>query len=197
MKDELAARRNKFDLADYEGLVFRTAVMLEPYVELDFDETQQLLRLKIWNVSQKFDPARSKMPLKRYIFGCLLNYTKDLKKSGFRTRKRGLPAYIEDLTHHGDGSETTSHFEMCYLSVSAETAFIAAEDEAPHLPNTLDELERRVIGMLMLDYTATEISKTLSVGPKRLRSIRNGIEQKLADWKPTVMPEPLLERQAA
>lgn len=174
------------NLEDFEGLIFRTTVMLMPYVEEDFDEVQQLLRIKVWKAYEKYDPSRSKMTCKAYVFGCMFNYTKDLKKR----RRRNL-VYIEDFRTE-TGAE---RFEGRNLAVDAETVFLAVEDERPVLPNTLTELERRVIGLLMLDYTATEISRTLGVGPKRLRGIRDKIEEKMADWRPCAVREqdPILE----
>lgn len=170
-------------LEDFEGLIFRTTVMLMPYVEEDFDEVQQLLRIKVWKAYEKYDPARSKLPIKAYVFGCLMNYKKDLVKR----RHRNL-AYIEDFRTEAG----TERFEGRNLSVDADTVYLNVEDEKPILPNTLTGIERRVIGFLLMDYTATEISRTLGIGPKRLRGIRDKIEEKMADWRPSVA-EPILE----
>lgn len=174
------------NLEDFEGLIFKTTVLVLPHVEDDFDDVQQLLRIKVWKVLAKYDPARSKMTVKAYVFGCLMNYKKDLKK-----RRRRGELFIEDLMpdDHGDGQrqDGSSAFEARHLAVSQDAAFLAVEDEAPLLPNTLSDLERRVIGLLMLEYTATEISRTLSIGPKRLRVVRNDIERKMMDWRPTAV----------
>jgi DNA-directed RNA polymerase specialized sigma24 family protein len=185
-------RATSADLEQFEGLIFKTTVRIKPYLEDDFDDVRQALRIKVWKAYESYDPARSKLPLQRYVFGCLVNFTKDLKKR----RHRGL-LYLSDFMQNDTGSErpVTGSFEATYLSVSEEEAFLHIEDEVPMLPNTLTSLEKRVIGFLMLDYSATEISRTLGIGPTRLRSIRNDIERKMMDWRPTAVhaPEPVLE----
>jgi DNA-directed RNA polymerase specialized sigma24 family protein len=178
------------NLEDFEGLIFKTTVLVLPHVEDDFDDVQQLLRIKVWKVLAKYDPARSQMTVKAYVFGCLMNYKKDLKK-----RRRRGELFIEDLLPDhpsGDGQrhDGSSAFEARHLAVSQDVAFLAVEDETPLLPNTLNDLERRVIGLLMLEYTATEISRTLSIGPKRLRAVRNDIERKMMDWRPSAVHQP-------
>jgi DNA-directed RNA polymerase specialized sigma24 family protein len=169
------------NLEDFEGLIFTTTVRLMPYVEEDFDDVQQLLRIKVWKAYESYDPSRSRLPLKQYVFGCLVNYTKDIKK-----RRHRNVLFLEDLMPApSDDGGRRDKFHAQYLALPEDQAFVAVEDEIPMLPNTLTDLERRVIGFLMLDYTATEISRTLGVGPKRLRAIRDKIEEKMADWRPT------------
>lgn len=184
------------NLEDFEGLVFRTTVRLMPFVEVmetDFSEVQQLLRIKVWKAYESYDPSRSKLPLKQYVFGCLVNYTKDLKKQAARVRKNGSVVFIEDFKRRD--VESNDHFDGRYLAIDADAAYVSVEDEAPMLPNTLTTLELRVIGFLMLDYSMTEIQTSLEIGPKRLRAVRDEIQAKMADWRPTAqrVPERVLE----
>lgn len=188
-----SVRASSKDLEQFEGLIFKTTVMLMPHVEDDFDDVQQLIRIKIWKAYEAYDPERSRLTLRAYVFGCMVNFTKDLKKR----RHRGH-LFIEDIAPKGgDDGGRHDRFYAQYLAVAQETVFLDAEDEVPVLPNTLDCLERRVIGLLMLDYTAAEISRTLSVGPTRLRSIRDNIERKMADWRPTAIHQPQVELSEA
>jgi DNA-directed RNA polymerase specialized sigma24 family protein len=185
MKVTTAVRATSADLEQFEGLLFRTTVLLMPYVEEDFDDVRQLLRIKVWRAYESYDSSRSKMTVKAFVFGCLYNYAKDIRKR----RHRG-DLFIEDLApaaadaSRPRGASATDRFYAQYLAVSQELAFFDVEDEAPTLPNTLTETERQVIGFLLLDYTATEITRTLGVGPKRLRAIRDRIEEKMEDWRP-------------
>jgi hypothetical protein len=163
MKVTTAVRATSADLEQFEGLLFRTTVLLMPYVEEDFDDVRQLLRIKVWRAYESYDSSRSKMTVKVFI--------EDLAPAAAdASRPRGASA--------------TDRFYAQYLAVSQELAFFDVEDEAPTLPNTLTETERQVIGFLLLDYTATEITRTLGVGPKRLRAIRDRIEEKMEDWRP-------------
>lgn len=185
-------------LEDFEGLIFKTAVMLTPYVEEDFDDICQLLRIKAWKAYESYRPERSKLPLKRYVFGCLVNYTKDLRKR----KKRGV-LFIADLGHRdgGDGpGSDNSPFEARYLCVTAEEAFMAVEDEVPLLPNTLTDQERALIGVLLQedDLSQAALGRRIGVGVKKVQALQQSIRTKMSDWEPsTPVRESELERQAA
>lgn len=185
MKVTTEVRVTSADLEQFEGLLFKTTVLLMPYVEEDFDDVRQLLRIKVWRAYESYDSSRSKLTVKAFVFGCLYNYAKDIRK-----RRHRSELFIEDLAPAsasdigGFFSQQQERFYAHYLAVPQEIAFLDVEDEAPVLPNTLTEEERQVIGFLLLDYTATEITRTLGVGPKRLRAIRDRIEEKMGDWRP-------------
>ena len=47
-------------LRHYEGLIFRTARFAAPLVEDDFEDVQQVLRIKCWRALLAYDPAGRK-----------------------------------------------------------------------------------------------------------------------------------------
>jgi hypothetical protein len=47
------------DLAYYEGLVFKTAqLVVRAGVEIEVEDAQQRLRIKVWRALKAFDPAK-------------------------------------------------------------------------------------------------------------------------------------------
>lgn len=193
-------RATDADLAQFEGLIRQTAAMLDPLIEEDFDDIQQLLRVKIWKAVEKFDPARSKLPLKRYVFGCMMNYTKDLKKQDVRRkeRQRGSLLFIEDFVGP-ERRDQRDQFDAQYLAVVADVVYLHVEDEDPLLPNTLTDQERRLIALLCQDEDSSQakLGRELGVGTKKVQALLKSIRLKMADWNPSEAPAPVMERQAA
>lgn len=175
-------------MARYEGLIHKTASMYVGIVEEEFDDVVQILRVKVWRALEAFDPARSKLPVDRYVFGCMRNQVMDLLK-----KKRHGTLFIEDVAPVG-GAEHMSHgssapgmrdkFDQRYLSVDHETVFGGCEDVAPLIPSTLTERERQVVALLYLDYRQVEIAEMLDLKKGEMARMVSSVRVKMGDWRP-------------
>lgn len=175
------------DIAYYERLIFKTASMYVSYVEEDFDDIQQVLRIKVWRALEAYDARRSKMPVDRFVFSCVKNQCKDLVK-----KKRRNLVYLEDVGHEGrDGEVVRDAFEARYLTSDAHKHFGRVEDAAPLIPSTLTAVEREVLALLYLDFTQKEAQVMLGVSRNDMERAVRGIRDKMADWRPTAPEEPL------
>jgi RNA polymerase sigma factor (sigma-70 family) len=147
-------------LADFEGLVFATAARYAPMLDDDIEDIQQLLRIKVWQALDAFDPSRTSVPLENFVFSCLRNRMKDMfKAQDRRNQKRGGHQLSDEV-------------------------YFTVEDEAAPLPSTLNELEQQVVALLLLDFSQTEIARQLEVTRERVRSAHSAVKEKMADWHP-------------
>jgi RNA polymerase sigma factor (sigma-70 family) len=181
------------ELADFEGLVFKTASMYERLLGYEREDLQQVLRLRVWIAIEAYDGDRSDQPLDKFVFGCVRNQIRDLVKS--KTRKdrchacngsgcevcagRGRiverESYIEDHT-----AAPNDRFEAAHLSHIE----VHEHDEQVVLPIEVTSYEREVIGLLYVGYRQTEIADLLGCQRRDIeRSVRI-IRRKLADWHP-------------
>lgn len=171
-------------LPDFEGLVFETArqVVLGG-VELEFDDVRQLIRIKVWRAIAAFDARRAgTMPLRRFVFGCVLNLRKDLEK-----RPRRHNESIERIRERSPDAcegELSDWFDLRYLSVDAEQVYGEIEDEL-RLPSTLDRLERSLVVMTMQGRPAQAIESDLGLSCAQRKQAMRIIREKLADWQPS------------
>lgn len=160
------------DLEYYAGLVFKTSQMYERVLDMDREDIQQILQIKVWRSLEAFDATRSSVPVERYVFGCVRNQVKDLVKARFRRLKWGSETYIEDEARNSDGSWKAS-FELEHLSVELEL-------EEVGLPSTLTSDERHVVALLYVGYKQTEIAGLLEVDrrdvTRSLRSVRTKMD---------------------
>lgn len=185
------------DLGSYEGLVRTTAARYAPLLDDDFDDVAQVLRMKVWQALDRFDPSRSNMDVRNYVFQCVRNRLKDLFKQQDRLNKkrRGAQLYIEDFMADAEMNFTARH-----LKLDQEVAYFSVEDEDIAVPSTLNELERSVVALLLLDFSQAEIARQLNVGRARIRSAHASVQEKMADWRPSqgdILEAPVQIPQAA
>lgn len=173
------------DLIDYRGLVFKTASLIVASVEDDFDDIVQVLWIKVWRARESYDPARSRMPERRYVFMCLTNQVKDIMSK----RRRGELSL--EVIAVDSGFESRDRFDAQYLSVDHQVVYGEVEDPVPLLPNTLTELEREIVALLTQDYRQTEAARLLGIEKRDMERSMRAIRSKMADWRPTTAePEP-------
>lgn len=182
------------ELDFYEGLVRKTAGMYARIVEDDYEDICQILRLKAWRALNTYDPARSKLPIERYVFSCLRNQVKDLLK-----KKRREELFINDMGHadatadsfykgsfaNGAEGETHHHFEARYLSIDEEAGLSGLLDDLPTIPSTLSPKEKDVLALVYYGYSHTEIAVRLEISKREIATAMRAIKLKMADWKPS------------
>jgi DNA-directed RNA polymerase specialized sigma24 family protein len=132
-------RNTSTDIAFYEGLVRKTASMIAPLVQEEYDDIVAILRIKVWRALVAYDASRASLPVERYVFMCVTNQKKDILK---RKRRHEVP-----LDESYDDP------------VDAELVYAAIEDVTPVIPNTLGMLERQAAQLLGL--TRREMERTL------------------------------------
>lgn len=192
-------------LAHYEGLVCRTAQLVALSAEDEVDELQQQLRIKVWRILIAYRGPDDCMLVPscrckrcRFVFSCLTNKVKDLKRNGANRRKRG-ELYIEDVApvnHH-----TRVSFEARYLRTDTEQVFGIVEEGDLLIPCTLDDGERRVLVGLYSGRTQAEIAGEFGFSTYKVAELTRSLREKLADWKPTIeaagRPSPAPQAQTA
>jgi len=183
-------------LASYEGLVFSTSTRLvrSERVEMEFEDIQQVIRLKVWRALASFDQAKCRTTRDKYVFMCVRDQAKDILKKKVRGE-----LYIEDLAPaNGLGHEndigSRDRFESLYLCETPDAVYAAVEEEV-FVPNTLTGLERAVLVLLYRDYKQTEIAAQLEVDRRDVEKLVQSIRKKMEDWRPSEAP--VLERVAA
>jgi RNA polymerase sigma factor (sigma-70 family) len=82
-----SSRADEAALRQYAGLVFSTARLYVGVVEDEFEDIQQILWIKVWKARAAYNPDRSSMSEKNYVFSCVKNQCKDLVKQSARRRK--------------------------------------------------------------------------------------------------------------
>jgi DNA-directed RNA polymerase specialized sigma24 family protein len=150
----------------YEGLVRRTASMIAPVVQEDYEDIVAILRIKVWRALEAFDPARARQPIERYVFMCVTNQKKDLLK-----RKRRHEVELD---------------ESYDAPVDSDVVYGGVEDETPVIPCTLSSLERHVVARLYLGYTERQAARLLGLTRSEMEGALEGVRTKMADWRPVV-----------
>lgn len=185
-------------LDSFEGLIFRTAIELGkphpqhgPAVQMEREDVQQILRIKLYRALLSFSPEKIRKrgetvanARKRFVFMCLTDQSKDLRKRKRLTEDslEGLaPADMDGAT---SGVQSRDRFELRYLSSSHDEVYGTVEDDVLVLPATLSELERRVVAGLMGDYKQAEVARQLGLEKREMEKVMRSIRLKLADWKP-------------
>lgn len=180
----------------FEGLVRKSAARIEPYVEEEFDDICQFLRMKVWYALERFDPSNVRSTSKfspaqqrdRFVFACMKNAMKDVLK-----KKQHNLLFIEDIAPSAHGAPNmpgkSGHsagrrdaFEQRYLSV--EENYDLDPDELPLLPSTLSDLERRVVLLLYFDFEPAEIARQMGISRRGVKETIETIKVKMADWSP-------------
>lgn len=176
------------DVARYEGLVHSTAVRFSPYIEDDFDDVKQVLRIKVWRALLSYDATRDLRLASqdRYVFGCVTNQVKDLIK---KRKRSDFEMGIEDAVPT-IGSEEFSLLDSFELRVGLTTShdqvYSIVEDEPVNLPSTLTGHEKRIVNLLLLDLQHIEVARALGMTKAEIARAIRTIRDKMADWKPTL-----------
>lgn len=172
--DRNAQRQLELELASNEGLIFTTARMIqEVRPELEMDDIQQRLRIKVWKAIRAFDPAKARGLAKaNYIFMCV----QDEKKSILRLRRHDA-LKIEDIAYTETGARDA--FDAHYLSTGHDTVFREVEDEMPNLPD-LEPLEHVVVIRLYQGQTIKAIADDLEISRKEVDLAVKSVREKLA-----------------
>jgi DNA-directed RNA polymerase specialized sigma24 family protein len=199
-------------LGSYEGLIFRTAqelrkplflrregkVSVLPPVQMEHEDIEQVLRIKLWRALRAFQPERMRKrgetrreAEQRYVFMCLTDQGKDLRK-----RRRVTDLYIEDVAPADMDADTAGvqsrdRFEQRYLSSSEEEVYGDVEDPGFTMPATLTQLELEVVVLLAGNWKQAEVARKLSIEKREMEKLMRSVRAKLADWKPDV-PGPQL-----
>lgn len=182
-------------IAHYEGLVRSSAsryVSIMAGKGMDFDDICQVFRIKVWKALEAYDPTRCRTSLEKWVFLCVRNEGKDLVK---RRHPEFDALHIEDVAPVRDIATSMPSprdaFEMRYLSADEDSAFEAVLNDKPHVPNTLNHNERRVLILMYNEYRQAEIGPKLNLSPGQVKTAVKGIRAKMADWCPTQEPTPV------
>jgi RNA polymerase sigma factor (sigma-70 family) len=176
-------------LRHYEGLVYKTAGMLAPYVEMEREDIQQVLWIKVFRALMAWNPERSRTSRDKYVFMCVHDQGKDVLK---RVRRGTL--HIEDFRRDDAAEEGQRQdgFDARYLSQSHEDTYGAVE-EAVLIPSTLTAQERRLVVLLYREYRQIEAARMMGIAKKDVEKLLASIRDKMADWNPGIgddLPEP-------
>jgi RNA polymerase sigma factor (sigma-70 family) len=175
------------DIAFYEGLIRKTAAIYASRIQEDYEDIVQILRVKVWRSLAAYDPARSRLPVERYVFSCVANQVKDLLK-----RKRRHEVSIEDLSQTSvDGDDVVPGYVQEFLSVGHDEVYGEVEAELPEFPLTLSELEREIVVRLYLDANHRRIAVELKLTRTEIDRTVDSIRVKMADQYPAVERQPL------
>lgn len=179
--------------------MFRHATRIVEIVEDDLDDIRQFYRLKAWAALRSFDADKAqstcsvcrepcadgdRCPRCKYVFICLKNAEKDMLKK----RRRGH-VFIEDQAptvdrYDGDGQRRSNWFEERFLSTDHDEVYGRVDDGQPLLPNTLSDLEVRVVVALYRGYRQSEIARSMPLAKGELDRLMVSIREKMADWRP-------------
>lgn len=163
------------EIAYYEGLVRKTAAMIAPLVQEEYEDIAAILRIKVWRALVAFDPARARLPVERYVFMCVTNQKKDLLK-----RKRRCEVPLD---------------EEYDARVDPDVVYCEVEDVAPIIPSTLSGFERDLVARLYLGYTERQVAGVLGLTRSQMERALEGVRVKMADWRPSArnLPRNLAE----
>lgn len=162
----------------YEGLVFKTAQMFHGQVALELDDMRQELRLAVLKARRAYHPERSRLTERAYVYGCVANRVKDMKRDAARRRNGRLV-----VVHVSDDS--LDWFEFTYRRVSHDEVFGAIEDGSFRLPATITDGEQEILLMLVVGYSQTEIASSQGVAYATVNASVRSLREKMADWRPS------------
>lgn len=188
LPNEIARQREQEKkLANYEGLIFTTASLIaQAGVEVEFQDVQQILRIKAWKAVRAFDPQRSRgLTLDRYVFMCVFDERKTIEK-----KKRHYEAHIEDFVIPGDsegqGAGLSDSFTERYLCQDEDDAFGDVLDEVT-LPSAITDEERWVLVLMYRDYKQVEIAAALAVPKREIERRVRSLRQKLGPLRSRIL----------
>jgi DNA-directed RNA polymerase specialized sigma24 family protein len=177
------AREVEAALPQFDGLIRETArQIVAAGVEIEYDDVAQLLRIKVWQTIERYDSTHgAHLPLRRFVFGCLYNLRRDIEK-----RPRRYNHSVEHERSKGDdfhGGQAEA-FDLKYLSLNAEDAYVEVEDEPVVLPSTLTATERRVVALRLAGLSLGEVDQAIGLSRFQRAQVMASIRVKLADWAP-------------
>lgn len=189
-------------LLRYEGLIFKTAQRYVGFVDEDFEDIQQMLRLKAWQALRSYDPSRSSMTQDAYVFSCIKNRCKDMVKrvNSESGKLRAAQLFIEDVApaDRNEGRRLLrDKFEDRYLSATHEQTYGDVEDEQVVLPSTLTRVERQVVALLYVGFKQPEAAGVLGIGRGDVERALGRVAEKMADWRPSESETVVVLRPAA
>jgi DNA-directed RNA polymerase specialized sigma24 family protein len=163
--------------------------MFASRIGMEEDDLAQELRIKVWSVIPRYDPARSPLTLERYVFGALTNKIKDFKRGAGREAKRRVTfgvefLHIEDMRGWDDLSRQEA-FDGQFHFVEREEVFSQIEEGRFVLPAGVTHTEARVLVLLMTDHTKSEIALRLGITKTEVFRSMTALREKFADWRPS------------
>lgn len=180
-------------LAEYRGLIYKTALLYLDRVDGDLDDLVQELSIKVWRVLLAYDAQHpSGKDERRFVFMCLVNKTVDWKRYPNRTAR--ATDYIEDLAaaetpEVGSGFQSRDSFEIQHGLTSSHDSVYGDVDEGDLLlPNTLTGDEREMIELLLTGLQQIEAGQAIGLDKRGVERIMRRIRLKLADWRPSGAP---------
>lgn len=181
----MGAEAQPESIAAYEGLVFKTSQMFHDQVGLELDDMRQELRMSVLKARRAFNLGRSRMTERAFVYGCVANRVKDMKRDAARRRNGKLTVVHVD-------EQSFDWFEFTYRRVSHDEVFGAIEDGSFRLPATVTEREREILLLLTVGYTQTEIASLQGAPYEAIRAAVRALREKMADWRPAPdAPRPL------
>jgi RNA polymerase sigma factor (sigma-70 family) len=167
-------------MAKYEGLVTKTASMNHRALKIEFDELRQELRISVLKALRSYDSQNSKkLPEKRFVFGCMANYLKDLYKVAGRAKRQGATISFDGW---GEGSLTTTSKESWRGQLESEV--FQKHDMSPleglDLPADLSTEEKVVLVMLVENIPQQEIADRLNIDKEMVLQHKKNLKTKLA-----------------
>jgi DNA-directed RNA polymerase specialized sigma24 family protein len=169
------------EITFYEGLIRKTAAIYAPRVDDDYDDVLAVLRVKVWRALLAYDPTRSRLPVERYVFSCVVNQVKDLLK-----RKRRHEMFISDMGETTvTGDDLGDAFAQDYMSVGHDQVYADVEAETLEIPATLTPLEREVVVRLCLDASHHSATIVLQLTRSQLETTVESIRTKMTEWRAT------------
>jgi len=151
------------------------------------EDVQQVLRMKVWQALESYDPKRARQPEQGYVYQCVVNGRKDLVK-----RRRRGELMIEDLRgtmRDGHNQFEGDRFDSLYLSTDHEQTYGEIEDEELLIPSTLTEIERDLVALLVAGLKHSEAGRLLELERRDIDRAIRSIRTKMADWEPDELDE--------
>lgn len=194
---ELHRRRLSDEIGKFEGVIYTTSeLIVDRGVEMDFDDVRQFLRVKVWAAIERYDPARSRLPFDRFVFGCIWNAKLDLLK-----RPRRYNESVEELRAERQDS---LKFDAKYLATTDDEEIFEGQ-AAENILSDLSPLERQVVELRSTGLMLAEIEAELGLAPGQVQSTMRAVRKKLAHLRPKprgqrtgpMRPLPAAEPQSA
>lgn len=183
------------DIAAYEGLVFRTAQMFAELVGLEMDDMRQELRITVVKALRAHSARHaSKSKQRGFVYGCVANRVKDMKRDAARRYYAPLTVqHIDDLSVVGfiSGERLTEWFEATFASATHDETFGDVDNGDFVMPATVTREEQEILYLLVIGYAQTEIALTLGLEYAEVVKGMRVLREKFADWRPTRVPQEL------
>lgn len=165
------------DVSDYGGLVGKTTEMFHQQVGLEMDDMRQDLWLTVVKARRAFSTKRSRMNERPFVYGCIANRVKDMKRDAARrSNGRLVPVHIAD--------ESFDWFEFTYRCASHEEMYGEVESDLRLLLASLTEQEQTIVMMLVAGYAMTEIALSLGLAYEHVKRSIGTMREKAAIFRP-------------